>query len=56
MRGVMVRIIRKSVPPRGKSVVQVTYKKSSLGYKAKLLKAEMLNRTLYYYDDDDDVL
>ena len=50
----MVRIIRESGPPRGNSVVYVTYKKLSLNAKVELLKVKILSLTVCHDDDDDD--
>jgi hypothetical protein len=50
----MGEIYRKSEPARGNSVVQVTYKTSSLHDKVKLLKVKILYLTVYDDDDDDD--
>ena len=54
MTGGLVRITRKSVPPKGHSVVQYkTQEKSSLTDKVELLKAEILYLTVNSCDDDD---
>jgi hypothetical protein len=51
-----VRITRHYGPPRGNSVILVTYKKQSLYSKVKLLKAEIQYLPIYDDDYDNDVL